>query len=841
MKGDITKIYGVDLVGSQDPNALKRTDDADGLTITVGPSKIDSGFDDCYPWSDIEEVTDEFGNVFIKIPKFYSKITKNSYGTYKHQLSGTKYEGFDTLFKVGNREIDYIMVGKYEGSGSTTRVYSHTNTEPLTGVNINDYRLACQANGDGYQQYDLVIDCIIKELWLVEMKTTDVQSIMKGRTTVFDGGPQVSGTTDGVGTPTSSGSPENNSDGKHACEQRGIENPWGNIDKWVDGIDFDSSSIYVCTEPDEYRFHNALETISYPYVAYKRQWNSSGYVTAWGPVASDSVISFISSVSSQSSAAQTNYCDWVSNGSTALACGGSQSSRNEAGLWCYDRDIRGNSLNWVGGRLCYKPPLMLPNTFNPLRNQMVCSISRKSGGLATQHTTYGWAPFELKNGKQEAFYLQPASWVDAETGDLTQSGNIELEYLNYPHPFKAQTGELLEYDNLYENINTKNQRIIGECCLQPIATLGWQPQVWTGLTSFFGSYVWTDGAHVYYSGSSEQYQLEPYTSVWVPKKWQGVFHSLYDTGDNIWSDGTTTYYSKNSDQYELVSNTSTWISKTWNGFTPTGRRYIWTDGTNIYYSNGAQQYQLDKTTSTWSVKKWYGLTDFQGQYIWIDGTIIYYSNGNAQYQLDTSTSTWSKKGWSGFNPDGNYIWTDGENIYYSLDTYQYQLDKTTDTWTQKVWTEPTKFDGFDVWTANGNVYYSEGDKQYQLQVPKTNQYNVWTDLKRVQVLTPAGPRVVQTQEPAKCDDTKYWVEGWDKTTDTHMAQVKRHPQLTNKTLNIDCYMTNIDDLYTGLETCTLSYEDGPDGNSGTWFLKKPDGSTYITLKVTQTQKQEGQS
>ena len=121
------------------------------------------------------------------------------------------------------------------------------------------------------------------------------------------------------------------------------------------------------------------------------------------------------------------------------------------------------------------------------------------------------------------------------------------------------------------------------------------------------------------------------------------------------------------------------------------------------------------------------------------------------------------------------------------------------------------------------------------------QYNVWTDLKRTQIETPAGFRVVQTQEPATWDDTKFWVEGWDKNTDTHMVQVKRHPQLTNKTLKIDCYMKNIDDLYTGLETCTLSYENDPDGNSGTWYLKKPDGSTYITLKVTQTQKQEGQS
>ena len=187
------------------------------------------------------------------------------------------------------------------------------------------------------------------------------------------------------------------------------------------------------------------------------------------------------------------------------------------------------------------------------------------------------------------------------------------------------------------------------------------------------------------------------------------------------------------------------------------------------------------------------------------------------------------------------MWTDGTNVYYSEGTKQYQFDKTLGSWIEKRWTGLGDFNGENVWTDGTNVYYSEGDQQYCLKKEIPSQYNVWTDLKRVQIDTPAGPRVVQTQEPAKWDDTKYWVEGWDKTTDTHMAQVKRHPQLTNKTLNIDCYMKNIDDLYTGLETCTLSYEDGPDGNSGTWYLKKPDGSTYITLKVTQTQKQEGQS
>lgn len=828
MKGDITQIYGVDLVGAADPHALVRTDAAVGRNVTVGASTIDSGFDSCYPWSDIEEVTDKFGNVFVKIPKFYSKITKNVDGTYKHQLSGMKHEGFDTLFKIGENEIDYVMVGKYEGSGSSSRVYSKSGQAPLENVTMDEFRNGCKANGAGYQQYDFLIDLIIKELWLVEMKTTDCQSIMygyakNGNSTKID-----TGATDEVKKP--SGSPVSNTDGEHACKYRGIENPWGNIYKWCDGISFSGSSVYVCTEPTAYSAGKTTGLYKY----YGTRASNDGFVKTVAPLAEGSLIQYVTAVGADES---SYYCDKSVRSGTVLYCGGYWYSGTNAGLWCWlgNQSASGAS-NRTGGRLCYKPVV----SFNPSRNRLKCTVKNNS----TMLDCAGLSMFPLATTTTEAFYLQPKSWVDDTTGDLTKDGNAELEYLNYPHPFDTLTGEKMEYNNINEYINTKNPRTIGECCLQPIATLGWQPQTWTGLTDFNGSYVWTDGARVYYSSSSQQYQLEPYTSVWTPKKWQGPLNYFDLDGNNIWSDGSTIYYSASvEEQYELVPNTSTWILKTWKGFTPLQGENIWTDGTNIYYSTKTKvNYQLDKTTSTWNKKTWGGLlTDFEGKNVWTDGENIYYSYGNFQYQLDLSTSTWKQKTWSGTKPEAISIWTDGTNVYSSAGQHQYQLDKATSTWNPKPWTELTSFDGFNVWTAHGNVYYSEGDKQYQLQVPKTNQYNVWTDLKRVQVVTPAGPRVVQTNEPAKWDDTKYWVEGWDKETDTHMVQVKRHPQLTNKTLNIDCYMKNIDDLYTGLETCTLSYEDGPDGNSGTWYLKKPDGSTYITLKVTQTQKQEGQS
>ena len=53
---------------------LVRTDAAVGLSYTVGESEIVSDFDRCYPWSDMQEVTDEHGNVFIKIPNAYVVI-----------------------------------------------------------------------------------------------------------------------------------------------------------------------------------------------------------------------------------------------------------------------------------------------------------------------------------------------------------------------------------------------------------------------------------------------------------------------------------------------------------------------------------------------------------------------------------------------------------------------------------------------------------------------------------------------------------------------------------------------------------------------------------------------
>lgn len=343
---ELDKIYGVDLVGSASPSALTRTDDAVGLNVTVGTSEITSDFDNCYPWSNIEEITDGAGNVFVKIPKFYSKITKNADGTYKHQLSGTKHEGFDTLFKVGAKEIDYVMVGKYEGSGSAEKVYSKSGQTPLVSITMDNFRNGCKAHGAGYQQYDFLIDLILKELWLVEMATTNSQSIMYG---YANGNSSAisTGATDTVATPT--GSRISNTDGKHACKYRGIENPWGNIYKWCDGISFSGSSVYVCTEPTAYSAGKTSGLYEY----YGNRASSDGFVKTVAPLVEGSLIQYVTAVGADKS---SYYCDKSYPGGTVLFCGGYLSFGTDAGLWFWNGNtIASDSSSVIGGRLCYKP------------------------------------------------------------------------------------------------------------------------------------------------------------------------------------------------------------------------------------------------------------------------------------------------------------------------------------------------------------------------------------------------------------------------------------------------------------------------------------------------------
>ena len=348
-------------------------------------------------------------------------------------------------------------------------------------------------------------------------------------------------------------------------------------------------------------------------------------------------------------------------------------------------------------------------------------------------------------------------------------------------------------ENVYYSSNT-NQYVLDK------ATSTWSPKTWWGLSGFAGGFVWTDGENIYYSNGSRQYVLDKATSTWAQKTWTGLTR-LY--GNEVWTDGKNVYYSSGSTQYILNKATSTWSPKTWVGLTNFSRADVWTDGENVYYSSNTNQYVLDKATSTWSPKTWTGLTSFGGYYIWTDGENIYYSYDSKQYVLDKSTSTWSPKTWTGLTKfSGEYVWVDGENIYYSLNASEYILDKSTSTWSPKTWTGLTWLLGGYVWTDGDNIYYSQSTTQYVLdKSTSTWSPKTWTGL-----TTFWGNDIWTDGENIYCSvGTQYQLEPKIATVLAKVAETGSYNDLKNKPAipneeHLYIYSVEVDN---GTDTITL--------------------------------------
>ena len=260
------------------------------------------------------------------------------------------------------------------------------------------------------------------------------------------------------------------------------------------------------------------------------------------------------------------------------------------------------------------------------------------------------------------------------------------------------------------------------------STSTWSAKTWTGLTNFYGQYIWTDGTDIYCTNGSgnvpTQYVLDKTTSTWtVVDLGLSNFNIGSFANGRIWyvdntpyyfsyysyASSSTTYYADNSLKFNKNEKKWNWNTLYLNdsaAYANIYGPYIWTDGDNIYYSDGStNQCVLDKATSTWNLKLW--TTTIYGYNVWTDGENTYYSNGSTQYVLDKTTSTWETKTWNGLTSfDGQYIWTDGTDIYYSNGSTQYVLDKTTSTWETKTWNGLTSFDGRYIWSDGTDIYYS---------------------------------------------------------------------------------------------------------------------------------------
>lgn len=361
-----SKVYGVcwnyrnsstactRLLRASDPNELVNVDITTSPSPAVGGNSGSSPFDACMPWSGMEEynitsgkVGPKFGesgfsrssaDVMVFIPEFYYKVVDDAAAKKRYFYIADK--------KTGDFE-KHPGSGRYVGRYNTDSGHvSRTGKSPLVSITRASARSGAKSKGSGWYEYDYASWCAIGLLYIIEYADWNTQSkIGKG----YSSGSSAisSGGTDSMTYHTGRAS---GTDGATAVQYRHIENPWGNVFDWVDGVNFNGSTVYVCTDPAKY-----ADDTSDGYTNAGTRASSGGYISALGASTTAPWAIYPSSAGGSETTYIPDY-SWTSSGWLVLCVGGRWDYGSYAGLFCFGGDNGSSHSNSdIGARLLFVP------------------------------------------------------------------------------------------------------------------------------------------------------------------------------------------------------------------------------------------------------------------------------------------------------------------------------------------------------------------------------------------------------------------------------------------------------------------------------------------------------
>ena len=269
------KIYGISWDGSS-ASAWTRTDAAELFTDPVPAVSNGDGsspFDDILPWSGMEIVDDATAGKLVKIPKYYYKWTKT--GTAMTlQISTKQYDGFlcspaHADRGDGNGERDYVYVGRYHCATSTYK--STTGVAPANNLTRADFRTNIHNLGSDIWQFDYAMLWTIRMLYLVEYADWNSQAKI-GYGCGNNSAAENAGLTDAMTYHTGTNAASRTTYGH--TQYRHIEDLWGNVYDWCDGIYFSTQDVNAIRNPA-----NFSDTTGGTKIATRP--TTSGVVTEW--------------------------------------------------------------------------------------------------------------------------------------------------------------------------------------------------------------------------------------------------------------------------------------------------------------------------------------------------------------------------------------------------------------------------------------------------------------------------------------------------------------------------------------------------------------------------------
>lgn len=351
------KTYGVEWNYADPSTVLKRTGAAKNFTNPVPAESLSeigwSPFDNVYPWSEMKRYNiingevayseDDAGysetdyDTVVYIPEFYYHANKNTINQkWNWSISANPLDGYEKHPGSG------CYVGRFHTSGSSTAVYSKSNTSVCTNYSITNFRKYSHNKGKDWWQIDLATWSAIQILYLVEFANWNSQSVLgKGNNTI---NVSKTGGTTGAAYHTLKRT------GVNGNTYRWIENLYSNRSTFVDGFKLSSGIVYISTNNSN--FDTSITNMTSTNIKI-----SNGYITDFG-YSNVFPWAFISIKGSGSSTTYiTDTVGTTYDGDIRVGCfGGDSSDNSEMGLFYINAwDVQSYKSLYRGSRLIFKP------------------------------------------------------------------------------------------------------------------------------------------------------------------------------------------------------------------------------------------------------------------------------------------------------------------------------------------------------------------------------------------------------------------------------------------------------------------------------------------------------
>ncbi len=239
------------------------------------PNKIGRVVNPLYTQGDDADYSGAHGQVMVEIPRFYYASANPSAKVYEYYVSPVPSKGFQIhpAFVRNGEKLQKVYYSAFEGfyqggkmasiagvvpstsDGKSDEGFSPIAAYPATvlgthgiatnGGDIRNCRYWAQQRGVGWGIHDFLTICAWQLLYMVEYANWNSQNMIgKGivdKVTGTNNRASKTGATIFLGNTSGR---EGGTDGLTSVSYRGIENPWGNIYKWVDGINLNNAGDY---------------------------------------------------------------------------------------------------------------------------------------------------------------------------------------------------------------------------------------------------------------------------------------------------------------------------------------------------------------------------------------------------------------------------------------------------------------------------------------------------------------------------------------------------------------------------------------------------------------------